>query len=54
MKIVKDWTTVELMEFMNSYKKASNTDKQKFSVLMKAVLAELKERQPIIAMSYAL
>lgn len=53
MKIVKDWTTVELIEFMNSYKKASMQKQGKYSELMVAVREELKLRQPLIGVLYA-
>ena len=53
MKIVKDWTTVELIEFMNSYKKATKAEKGKYSELMVAVRDELILRQPLIGVLYA-
>lgn len=54
MKIVKEWTTVELIEFMNSYKHVSEEDKIKYNDLMKAVHNELSKRQPMIGMTYKL
>lgn len=53
MKIVKNWTTVELIEFMNSYQNTSKEDQVKYRHLMKAVRDELKLRQPLIGILYA-
>jgi hypothetical protein len=52
MKIVKDWTTVELMEFLNSYKNVSEAEQGKYNELMVAVRDELALRQPLIGMIY--
>jgi hypothetical protein len=56
MEIVKDWTTVELIEFMNSYKVIARDEtlKDKDHSVMLAVREELTERQPIIGWSYTL
>jgi hypothetical protein len=52
MEIVKDWTTLELIEFMNSYKHVPNTDKLKYAYLKNAVHNELITRQPLMGMIY--
>lgn len=54
MDIVKDWTTVELIEYLNSYKKASPEEQGKHSRLMIMARAELIARQPLIGWSYLL
>jgi len=54
MDIVKNWTTVELIEYLNSYKKASEEDKEKHSRLMMMARAELIARQPLVGWSYLL
>lgn len=53
MKIVKDWTTLEIIEFLNSYKKGSIEDQGKYFELMDAVRNELKIRQPLIGELYS-
>ncbi|HDR8453893.1 TPA: hypothetical protein QC364_000683 [Bacillus cereus] len=52
MKIVKNWTTVELIEFLNTYRTAKQEDKERHKVLLKAVHTELTIRQPLIGMAY--
>jgi hypothetical protein len=63
MTIVKEWTTIELMEFMNSFKNTCKTAEWKalpqpvragHIALMKAVRDELTERHPIIGWSYTI
>lgn len=54
MKIVKEWTTLELVEFLNSYRTVSKADKQRYFELMRAVRSELITRQPMIGMTYTL
>ncbi|MGD2351951.1 MULTISPECIES: hypothetical protein [Bacillus subtilis group] len=54
MEIVKDWTTVELIEFMNSYKSVCGNNGNKDHSVMIAVHKELTKRQPIIGWSYTL
>lgn len=53
MNIVKDWTTLELIEFLNSYKRATKEEQVRYSDLMVAVHNELKVRQPLIGVLYA-
>ncbi len=54
MNIVKDWTTVELIEFLNTYKRATLIEKANHYTLMEAVREELLLRQPLIGMTYTL
>lgn len=54
MDIVKDWTTVELIEYLNSYKKAPQEEKEKHYRLMIMARTELISRQPLIGWSYLL
>ncbi|MEX3625157.1 hypothetical protein [Viridibacillus arvi] len=56
MEIVKNWTTVELIDFLNSYKSIARDRSQsnKDHSVMLAVREELTKRQPIIGWSYTL
>lgn len=54
MDIVKNWTTIELIDFLNSYRKATEEDKEKYLRLMMMARAELIARQPLIGWSYLL
>jgi len=54
MTIIKDWKTLELIEFLNSFRAVNS--KQVVSiehfVLMYAVRRELTTRQPLIGLTY--
>lgn len=52
MKIVRDWTTLELIEFLNSYRNATEVDRLKYNELMTAVHKELNFRQPLMGVLY--
>lgn len=53
MKTVKDWTTTELIEFLNSYNRATNvSEKDKFKNLYLYAREEIIIRMPIMAVIY--
>lgn len=52
---VKEWTTVELIEFLNSYNRVLKADYDravKLQPLYVEVFAELSVRQPYMALLY--
>lgn len=53
MNIVKDWTTLELIEFLNSYKRATKAEQVRYGSLMVAVRNELNTRHQLIGGLYA-
>ncbi len=55
MNITKEWSTLELMEFLNSYNRVykQNKDKAlKFQKLYVFAFAELHNRSQLLAMTY--
>ncbi|MDY7043714.1 hypothetical protein RVS70_05795 [Virgibacillus sp. M23] len=55
MNLVKDWTTLELVEFLTSYNRVLKKDKnkaQQYRYLYIFAHAELSNRQPLIALIY--
>ncbi|WP_179880163.1 hypothetical protein [Bacillus cereus] len=53
--MVKDWTTLELVEFLNSYNRVFNTNKQevlKYQYLYVEAFAELSMRAPLMSLLY--
>lgn len=55
MKIVEEMTTLEMIEFLNSYNRlfaVNQKEALKYRKLYVVVFAELCERQPLIALTY--
>lgn len=53
--MVKDWTTLELIEFLNSYNRTFNTNQQealKHQYLYVEAFAELSMRAPLMSLLY--
>lgn len=53
--MIKEWTTLELIEFLNSYNRLYKYNKKealKYNNLYIAVFDEFSNRQPIMAMLY--
>jgi len=54
MEIVKEWTTMELISYLNSYRNISLQEKADQYQLMVWVREELIQRQPLIGSTYKL
>ena len=55
MNVTKEWTTTEIMEFLNSYNRVFKTNPQKamrFQPLYVSAFDELSKRSKLLAMLY--
>lgn len=55
MSFVKEWTTLELIEFLNSYNRVIKVDEKealKYKTLYVYAFNELLNRSPLLAMLY--
>jgi hypothetical protein len=53
--ITKDWTTLEIIEFLNSYNRVFKTNREealKYQYLYVLAFNELINRQPLMALLY--